>query len=182
MFLDDALGILLSDVAVPRPFRIHHTDRSFVADPKALALRSVTGPVRSGDVERFHSRFDVIPDLLASFRINAVGSDANEEMASEAANAEASRRILRRLILSLGHHAMISQRGTCFARSNGYSKGAFMANRDRDRTSQSDRNPMSDDDMVRSRADEADDVSNDSDEFEDTEDLDEDDDQDEGSF
>ena len=57
-----------------------------------------------------------------------------------------------------------------------------MANKDRDRTSQTDRNPMYDDDMVRGRADEADDMSNDSDEFEGTEDLEEEDEQDEGSF
>jgi hypothetical protein len=56
-----------------------------------------------------------------------------------------------------------------------------MANRDRDRTSQSDRNPMRDDDMVRGRSDDMDDISNDSDEFEDTEDLDEED-EDEASF
>jgi hypothetical protein len=57
-----------------------------------------------------------------------------------------------------------------------------MANRERDRTSQTDRNPMYDDDMVRGRSDDMDDMSNDSDEFEDTEDLDEEDQEDEGSF
>jgi hypothetical protein len=77
---------------------------------------------------------------------------------------------------------MISQPWHWLCSSDGYSKGAFMANKDRDRTSQTDRNPMYDDDMVRGRADEAQDMSNDSDEFEDTEDLDEEDDQDEGSF
>jgi hypothetical protein len=41
---------------------------------------------------------------------------------------------------------------------------------------------MTDDDMVRGRADQTDDMANDSDEFEDTEDLDEEEDQDEGTF
>lgn len=57
-----------------------------------------------------------------------------------------------------------------------------MANRDRDRTSQPDRNPMSDDDRVRGRSDDMDDISNDSDEFEDAEDLDEEDEEDEANF
>ncbi len=56
-----------------------------------------------------------------------------------------------------------------------------MANKDQDRTSQTDRSSMNDDDMVRGRSD-VDDVVSDSDEFEDTEDLDEEDEEDEGSF
>jgi|AAFX01.1.fsa_nt_gi hypothetical protein len=56
-----------------------------------------------------------------------------------------------------------------------------MPNRDQDRTSQDDRSPMNDDDMVRGRSDDMDDMSNDADEFEDTEDLDEED-EDEGNF
>ena len=57
-----------------------------------------------------------------------------------------------------------------------------MANRDIDRTNQTDPIPMKDDDMVRGRSDDMDDVSSDSDEFEDSEDLDEEDDEDEGGF
>jgi hypothetical protein len=57
-----------------------------------------------------------------------------------------------------------------------------MANRDRDRTSQSDRSPMNDDEMVRGRSDDMDDMSNASDDdFEDAEDLEEDE-EDEGNF
>ena len=57
-----------------------------------------------------------------------------------------------------------------------------MANKDRDRTSQTDRNPRRDDDMVRGRSDDMDDISSDSEEFEDTEDLDEADEEDEAGF
>jgi len=56
-----------------------------------------------------------------------------------------------------------------------------MANRDRDRTSQTDHSPMNDDDRVRGRSDDMDDMANDdSDEFAEAEDLDEDDEEDEG--
>jgi hypothetical protein len=57
-----------------------------------------------------------------------------------------------------------------------------MAKRDEDRTSQTDRSSMIDDDRVRGRSDDIDDVSNDNEEFEDTEDLDAEDEEDEGSF
>jgi hypothetical protein len=62
-----------------------------------------------------------------------------------------------------------------------YAKGAFMPNRDLDRTSE--RDPRStDDDVVRGRGDDMDDMSDENEEFEDTEDLDEGDEEDEGSF
>lgn len=57
-----------------------------------------------------------------------------------------------------------------------------MVNRDQDRTSQTDRSSMNDEDRVRGRSDDVDDMSNDSEEFEDTEDLDEEDEEHEGSF
>lgn len=57
-----------------------------------------------------------------------------------------------------------------------------MAKTDQDRTSQDDRSSMYDDDMVRGRSDDMDDMANDSDAFEDAEDLDEEDEEDEGSF
>ena len=56
-----------------------------------------------------------------------------------------------------------------------------MANRDMDRMNQTDPIPAKDDDMVRGRSDDRDDVASDSDEFEDTEDLDEED-EDEARF
>jgi hypothetical protein len=57
-----------------------------------------------------------------------------------------------------------------------------MPNRDLDRTSERNRRPQNDDDMVRGRRDDMDDMSNESEEFEDTEDLDEEAEEDEGSF
>jgi hypothetical protein len=57
-----------------------------------------------------------------------------------------------------------------------------MANRDTDRMNQTDPIPTKDDDMVRGRSDDRDDMSSDSDEFEDTEDLDEGDEEDEAGF
>jgi len=57
-----------------------------------------------------------------------------------------------------------------------------MANRDMDRMNQTDPIPAKDDDMVRGRSDDRDDVASDSDEFEDTEDLDEGDEEDEAGF
>lgn len=57
-----------------------------------------------------------------------------------------------------------------------------MVNRERDRTSQTDRSSMDDDDMVRGRSDEMDEMSNDSDELDETEDLDEADEGDEDDF
>ena len=57
-----------------------------------------------------------------------------------------------------------------------------MANRDMDRTNQTDPIPMKDEDVVRGRSDDMDDVASDSDELEDTEDLDEGDEEDEAGF
>jgi hypothetical protein len=55
-----------------------------------------------------------------------------------------------------------------------------MANKDRDRTSRTDHSPMNDDDRVRGRSDDMDDMANDSDEFEEAEDLDDEAEEDEG--
>ena len=56
-----------------------------------------------------------------------------------------------------------------------------MANRDIDRTNQTDPIPMKDDDRVRGRSDDVD-TPSESDEFEDSEDLDEGDEEDEAGF
>jgi hypothetical protein len=58
-------------------------------------------------------------------------------------------------------------------------KGEFMANRETDRNRRPGQTSSTDDDMVRGRADEMEDMGE-TDEFEDTEDIDEDEDEEEG--
>jgi hypothetical protein len=77
-------------------------------------------------------------------------------------------------------HRMISQRGTPFARRR-IVKGVYMANRN-DRDREPGQTSSTDDEMVRGRADEMDDMDSDTDEFEDTEDADEEEEEGDASF
>jgi hypothetical protein len=81
---------------------------------------------------------------------------------------------------SLRHSPDDIARGTSFARRR-LVKGVFMANRD-DRDREPGQTTPTDDDMVRGRADEMDDMDSDTDEFEDTEDLDEEEEEGDASF
>jgi hypothetical protein len=81
---------------------------------------------------------------------------------------------------SLRHSPDDIARGTSFARRR-FVKGVFMANRD-DRDREPGQTTPTDDDMVRGRADEMDDMDSDTDEFEDTEDLDEEEEEGDASF
>jgi hypothetical protein len=108
VFLDDALGILGSNISIPRTFRIHDADRTARADAQALALRAIEGAIRTGNVQFLHSPLQVQPRSFAIFEVRAIGAQANEEMPCQTADAKHTR-CLGRLIRSLCHVPIIAQ-------------------------------------------------------------------------
>src|SRR5262245_42187369 len=109
VFLNDALGVLRRYIPVPRPFGIHHADWPAGADPQTVALRPVVRAVRAGDVELLQALLQVGPGSIALVWIDAIGSDADEEMPRQLANAELGRRFERRLALLSHQIAIITE-------------------------------------------------------------------------
>src|SRR6266516_1267788 len=99
MFLNDALRVFRRDVPIPRTLRIHDAYRTAAADPEALALRPITRPVGTGDVQLLHAALHVRPRTFALLQIDAVRPEANEEVTRQTSDAKRARRIFRRLIL-----------------------------------------------------------------------------------
>ena len=107
MFLDDALGIIRRDAAVPRSLRIHDADRTVGADAQALALRAIKRTVLARDVELLHAFLEVFPRLLTFVIVHAVGPEADEQMARELPDPELARRLGRRPVPPFPHPSIL---------------------------------------------------------------------------
>lgn len=90
MLLNDSLGIVGGNISIPCAFGIDHANRALCADSEALAFGPITGAIRPGEIELLEPSFDVVPGLGALGRIDAVGANADEEVAGELTDAEAS--------------------------------------------------------------------------------------------
>ena len=80
VLLDDALDVLGRDVPVPSPLRIHDADRARGADAQALAFRPVERTVRAGQVQLLQALLQVVPGLVPLVGVDAVGTDADEQV------------------------------------------------------------------------------------------------------
>ena len=103
MLLDDALGVRRRDFPVPRAFRIHHADGAGGADAQAVALRAVERTIRASQVQLFQPLLQVRPGLLTLVPIDAVRSEADEEVSRQFPYTKRCGRLRRRLILPLTH-------------------------------------------------------------------------------
>src|SRR5438046_2275830 len=91
MFLDDALGIRLRDVLVPDAFGIHDRDRPARADAQAIAFCAIHRPARSSEIQFLQPLLDVVPDGLTLIEIRAIGTETDEQMSIEMADAKRGR-------------------------------------------------------------------------------------------
>ena len=114
VFLDDAFRVFGCHGSVPCALGIHHADRAVRADAEALALRAVARTVGAGDVEILHPPFQVLPRGVASFEIDAIGTQAHEEVALQLADAKRGRGLFRRFEF-LAHPFMIIRHRACSA-------------------------------------------------------------------
>src|SRR5688572_2243445 len=107
MLLNDPLGVLRRDVAVPRPLRIHDADGTGRTDPQAVALRAEDRPFRAGKVQLLQPLLEVVPRVLADVGADAVRPDADEQVSRQLADAELRRHHVRRQMLRIGHGAIV---------------------------------------------------------------------------
>ena len=88
VFLDNALGVLGRDIAIPRPFRVNDADGPPRADPEALALGPIEGSVGPGNVQFLHPALQIHPRSLAVLQIGAIRPETDEQMTRQPADAE----------------------------------------------------------------------------------------------
>lgn len=113
VFLDDAFCILGCHGPVPCAFRIHDADRAVGADAQALALRAVARPIGTGDVEILHAPFEVLPCGVAGLEIDAIRTEAHEEVPLQLADAERRRGLFWRLEFLPHPFPIIRHRACC---------------------------------------------------------------------
>src|SRR5262245_49813328 len=103
MFLNDPLHVFRRDVAIPGAFRIDDRDRSAVADAQTVTLGAIKRSVRAGDVELFETILQIDPGFLAGIRGDAIGTDADEQVPRELADAESGSDHVRGKVVRIGH-------------------------------------------------------------------------------
>jgi hypothetical protein len=72
-----------------------------------LALGAVARAVGAGEVELLEAALEVLPRLLARLRLDAVGAEADEEVAGEPADAELRGHHFRGELLGVGHGGIV---------------------------------------------------------------------------
>ena len=101
--LNNSLGVLWGHVLIPRSFGVDDADRSVDANAEAVAFRPVAWPILTGKVKLLHPLFEVVPCLEPDRRFNAVGPEADEQVAGQMTDAKLSRHDRRREFFGIGH-------------------------------------------------------------------------------